>query len=224
LEDYLKSKHPGAQVRKTIVERENWNQEWQNFFKPVIISDKTVVLPEWENPTAFDQAIQTRIRPAMAFGTGTHETTQLCLKLLESAVKNGDVILDLGTGSGILGITALHLGASHVDGIDNDANVAENTLDNIKLNQVEDKFRLLISENPQLSSTYDLLLVNMIKARLLPILPRYFEQVNRGGIVIVSGLLQSEDEEFRAIISGSSWIITDKIKMNEWIAYRCDVE
>lgn len=221
---YLTELDPQAEITKTIVERENWNREWQKFFKPVAISDRLVVLPEWEDPSDFDHDIITRIRPAMAFGTGTHETTQLCLKILEQAVHKDDTVLDLGTGSGILGITALHLGASHVDGVDIDPLTAENARENLELNGVVDKFDLQISETPDLSGKYDLMVINMVRARMFPVLPDHFQRVRQGGTIVLSGLLIEEEQNLRELLESSSWKIIDKLTLNEWIAFKCTVE
>lgn len=224
LRTYLHTIDSDVSVNETIVQRENWNREWQKFFKPVSISETILILPEWENPDSFDQSIITRIRPAMAFGTGTHETTQLCLKLLGKSVKAGDSVLDLGTGSGILGITALHLGANHVDGIDIDPAVGENALENIELNGMIGKFDLQITEQPELNDPYDLLVVNMVRARLLPILPAYYGRVHPRGTVVISGLLGAEDEEFREFLQDSPLIVEEQIAMNEWNGYRCSIK
>lgn len=221
---FLREIDPEVLIRETVVQRENWNREWQAYFKPVIIGDSIVILPDWEQPDQFPQRVKTRIKPAMAFGTGTHETTQLCLELLDTLDSVSGKVLDIGTGSGILGITALHLGTSQVDGIDIDPLVTENVLENIALNQVSGKFKLQISREPQLNRPYDMLLVNMIRSNLFPVLPTYFNSLVPGGTAIVSGLLKTEDKEFQDLLSNSSWTILRTLTKNEWIAYLCTVK
>ncbi len=213
-----------ASLSQDIVDRENWNKNWQAFFKPTPITDQLIVLPEWEAPEQFHQAIKTRIHPAMAFGTGTHETTQLCLEILDSLVQGGERVLDVGTGSGILGITALLKGAAEVDGLENDPFTEENIRDNLALNGIHSGFNLQISESPVLNPPYDILVVNIIRARLFPILPDYFSSVRKGGRVIVSGLIQEEDPETRELLKASPWEVLKTYTKNEWIAYLCEVK
>ena len=210
-------------ITQDVVDRENWNKNWQAYFKPTEITNQLIILPEWEDPAGFPHKTKTRIRPAMAFGTGTHETTQLCLQILDGCIEGGESVLDVGTGSGILGITALLKGASSVEGIENDPFTEENIRDNLEINGVSQGFTLQISEQPKLSSPYDILVVNIIRARLFPILPDYFNAVRPGGKVIVSGLLGTEDTETRELLSSAPWTIVKTYTKNEWIAYLCEV-
>ena len=212
-----------ASISQNIVDRENWNKNWQAFFKPAPITDQLIILPEWEAPDQFPHTIKTRIRPAMAFGTGTHETTQLCLQLLDELVQGGERVLDVGTGSGILGITALLKGASAVDALENDPFTAENIRDNLELNGIQTGFHLQITESPKLTPPYDLMVINIIRARLFPILPDYFDSIRSGGRVIISGLLQTEDTETRELLAKSPWQVLKTYTKNEWIAYLCEV-
>ncbi|NQV14723.1 50S ribosomal protein L11 methyltransferase [bacterium] len=221
---FLKDLDPDSSISEDVVDRENWNKNWQAYFKPTQISDELIILPEWELPTDYSHRVKTRIRPAMAFGTGTHETTQLCLEMLETCIRGNERVLDLGTGSGILGITALHLGAAWIDAIENDPVTEENIQDNLKLNGINSAFRLQITESPELNPPYDLMLVNIIKARLFPLLPSYFDCVRTGGKVLVSGLLATEDEEIRELLADSPWKILKPYTKNEWIAYLCEVK
>ena len=224
LKTYLSGLDSRVTFQESEVERENWNLEWQKYFNPVMISERIAILPEWVDSSGFKQSIIIRIRPAMAFGTGTHETTQLCLKLLEQSVSTGDRVLDLGTGSGILGITELQLGAAQVDGVDIDPLVEENARENMALNGISSGFRLQISDAPKLNGGYDLMVVNMVRARLFPLLPDYFDQVRTGGSVVISGLLREEEGALQDILKQSAWKIERKLAMNEWIAFICSVK
>lgn len=224
LKSFLLDLDPDASVSENVVYRENWNKNWQAYFKPTEITEQIIVLPEWEDITAFPHRIKTRIKPAMAFGTGTHETTQLCLEMLDAIIHGRERVLDVGTGSGILGITALHLGAIQVDAIENDPFTEANVEDNLQLNGITSGFNLQITDKPFLNPPYDLMVVNIIRARLFPLLPNYFNSVRSGGKVIVSGLLASEDLETRNLLSTSPWKILNTYTKNEWIAYLCEVK
>lgn len=222
LKTFILDLDSSARLSQDLVDRENWNKNWQAFFKPTPISPELIILPEWEDVSAFTHAIKTRIRPAMAFGTGTHETTQLCLEILDDQITGGERVLDVGTGSGILGITALLKGATAVDGLENDPFTEENILDNLELNQIRSGFNLQITESPVLNPPYDLMVINIIRARLFPILPSFFDAIGSRGKVILSGLLQTEDGEMRTLLAESPWQVIETYTKNEWIAYLCE--
>lgn len=220
LERYFQDLDPTVSFTKEDITWENWNAGWRAFFKPTEVGNSFIVLPAWEQ-SEDPQRIPLRINPGMAFGTGTHETTQLCLQILEECDLTQARVLDLGTGSGILAIAALKLGAEWVDAVDNDEQTAENALENFNLNDLSDDFRLQISDQPELSAAYDVLIVNIIKRHLLPLLPDYFKRVKEGGTVIIGGLLREEAGELEAILGDSTWQIQDRKTKNEWIAFRC---
>lgn len=223
LKAFLQDLDPDSSLSQSVVDRENWNKNWQAFFKPTVITKDLIILPEWESPKNFPQAIKTRIRPAMAFGTGTHETTKLCLEILDVQIQGGERVLDVGTGSGILGITALLKGAAEVDALENDPLCEENVQDNLALNGIHSGFHLQMTETPVLDADHDLMVVNIIKARLFPILPDYFNAICQGGRVIISGLLEAEDAETRELLAKSPWQVLKTYTKNEWIAYLCEV-
>ncbi|OGC93443.1 MAG: hypothetical protein A2142_05305 [candidate division Zixibacteria bacterium RBG_16_48_11] len=121
----------------------DWSVKWRKSFKPVFLGKKIAVVPGWDK-RKFAYPLVIRIYPQMAFGTGTHPTTQSCLLALSELVKPGDKVLDVGTGSGILTIAAAKLGAKSVTAIDVDRTITENAKENFKLNKVEKKIRLEI--------------------------------------------------------------------------------
>ncbi|MCF7801622.1 MAG: 50S ribosomal protein L11 methyltransferase [Candidatus Marinimicrobia bacterium] len=225
LKTYLTEVGAGAEVTSTPVVETDWNANWKAFFKPTPIGERLWVIPEWENPDVPPDAIVIRIRPAMAFGTGTHETTQLCMEFLENVIRGGESVLDIGAGSGILGITALKLGAQSVLGVEIDAVAAANFHENTELNGVSDGMILQITPEPQLAAPYEVGVANMIQSRLEDALPFYREAVKPGGTVIISGVLAEDDADFRAFLSKHlPWRIMAARTKNEWIGYQCIVE
>src|SRR5690606_18302013 len=120
--------------------RENWHDAWRQYFRPVEISSRTVIVPSWEEhlAKAYEELgkLVLRIEPGMAFGTGTHATTQLCVRIAERLVRPGDTVLAAGTGSAFLAIAAAKLGVKHVLGFDLDPDVIDNAADNPRLNNV----------------------------------------------------------------------------------------
>jgi len=212
---------PDVNLDQRNVDWENWNATWQEYFQPLVI-EPFEILPEWRSPEHPD-CIPIFIRPAMAFGTGTHETTGLCLQLLGQVIDGDERVLDVGTGSGILGIAALKLGARQVDGIDIDPLVSENVRENLEINDLGAGFKLQITDDPVLAPPYDVLVVNMIRKNLFPVLPRYFDQVRKAGTVIISGLLTEESGMLDHLLSESRWQIEERTTHNDWMACRCRV-
>ncbi len=184
--------------------RENWHDAWRQYFRPVEITSRTVIVPSWEEhlATAYEQLgkMVLRIEPGMAFGTGTHATTQLCLKLAERLVRPGDRVLDAGTGSAILAIAAAKLGASHVLGFDLDPDVSENAADNMKLNNVPgDVVEIKIARLEELPlDAYDVVFCNMLSHEFEPLLPDLSKRLKAGtGRLLLSGLLIEEEAEVK---------------------------
>jgi len=224
LRTFIRDLDPQASLSQNQVDRENWNRNWAAYFTPTEISSRLIVLPEWEDPANFQQQFKVRIRPAMAFGTGTHETTRLCLQLLDTELQGAEHVLDIGTGSGILGMAALKLGAADVDALENDPFTEENIRDNLKLNSITSGFNLQLGTTPELTPPYDVLVVNMIRSRLFPLLPDFFNVVKPDGKIIIAGLLQTEAAEASQFLAQSPWIIQQSHTINEWIAYLCTVK
>ncbi len=143
LESYLEKIRPlGCDVGTPLwsdVQEEDWGAKWRDGFRPVVVTDRIVVKPPWEKAPAGFGGITIDIYPRMAFGTGTHETTQLCLMLLEKHLLLGGTVLDLGTGSGILAIAAAKLGAGPILGLDPDQDAIDNAVENVCNNGVDDR-------------------------------------------------------------------------------------
>src|SRR5690625_922429 len=125
-------------IKINTVKEEDWENEWKQYFKPVIISEKLVIVPSWETyEKSHDEQI-IHMDPGMAFGTGTHPTTKLCIQGLESVIQRDDIVLDVGSGSGVLSIASILLGAKHVYSYDLDEVAVTSTIANRNLNQLED--------------------------------------------------------------------------------------
>lgn len=168
--------------------REDWLRHWKDHFHPLKVSERIWVCPPWEQPATQAAAQVIIIDPQMAFGTGTHPTTQLCIRYLEQYVRPGINVLDVGTGSGILAIAAAKLGAGSVLAIESDPEACPNARANIERNGVSGAVTLL--EQPfegGLDSRADVVVCNIITAALLPLIPA-LAAAARDGVVILSGI------------------------------------
>ncbi len=198
----------------------DWIRQYQQSFRSIII-DNVVVKSTWDEADYCDK-LQITIEPKMAFGTGHHETTQLCVAQLLKDIKPGDKLLDLGCGSGILSILAAKLGASEALGLDIDLAAIENARENVVINQVESIVQIQFGsmEKVNRSGYYDVVVSNLIKDEIYNLFENFMRSLKTGGVMILSGILTDQEAEFLSFLSlkrvrGN--LITRK---NEWICCR----
>ena len=182
------------------IEEQNWVQLTQSQFDPIRVSDRLWIVPSWHD-TPDPQAINLILDPGMAFGTGSHPTTRLCLEWLEQQVQAGDKVLDYGCGSGILGIAAAKLGAAYVAGVDIDPQAVEAARANAERNEVTARFE--DSAEP-VAGEYDLVVANILSNPLRVLAPAICAHVRKGGKLALSGILREQAEEIIGIYA--QWI------------------
>ena len=206
-------------LKESIVESKNWNEEWEKSINVVHISDKIVIVPSFKNYTPKKNQIVITIDPKMSFGTGEHQTTKLVLSLCEKYVKPNDKVLDVGSGTGVLAIGAVKLGAGSALGIDNDEWCELNGNENIELNKVHDKAEIRLAEIDDIYETgFDLILANINKHILLDINEKLKQKIKPGGRLILSGLLIDDEEEIKKSYLPIGFKLLEKTIMDEWIA------
>lgn len=198
----------------------DWIKQYQQSFQSIVI-DNVVVKSTWDEADYGDK-LQITIEPKMAFGTGHHETTQLCVAQLLKDIKPGDKLLDLGCGSGILSILAAKLGASEALGLDIDLAAIENARENVVINQVDPIVQIQFGsmEKVNRSGYYDVVVSNLIKDEIYNLFENFMRSLKTGGVMILSGILTDQEAEFLNFLSlkrvrGN--LITRK---NEWICCR----
>ena len=178
-------------VKKEEIEEKDW-QKWKEFFKPVKVSERIVVKPSWENYSGRLGELIVEIDPGMAFGTGTHETTKLCITLLDRLVKGGETILDLGTGSGVLAIAASKLGAGFVLAVDNDKTAVKAALDNVIKNGLSGKIEVSSVPIDELKGTFDIIVANILADDLIAMKNSIIKRLSKNGKIILSGILAAK--------------------------------
>ncbi|MFA5575758.1 MAG: 50S ribosomal protein L11 methyltransferase, partial [Tissierellaceae bacterium] len=200
-----------------IINDEDYAENWKKYYKTTRIGDRIVIKPSWEEYSIEEGDILVELDPGMAFGTGTHETTAMCAQALEEYIREGDIVYDIGCGSGILSIIAAKLGASKVLAVDNDPVSIDVSIENINLNDVEDivevrKGNLLdIVEgkaNVIVSNIIAEIIVKMVK-----VLKNHLED---GGIFISSGIIEDKIQMVEDSLLANGLKIVDKIKLNQW--------
>jgi ribosomal protein L11 methyltransferase len=188
-----------------LLKEEDWANSWKENFKPTRIGERLVIKPSWEEFAAGAADILLELDPGMAFGTGTHATTRLCLELLEKlvygerALENNAKVLDVGCGSGVLGIAAALFGAETVDAIDIDPIAITVTTENAAINGVADIVTASATPLAELSGQYVIVLANILAEALVTMSSLLVEKVAAGGFLVLSGIL-TEREEF--VIAG----------------------
>lgn len=211
-----------CRVEITQIPAQDWESEWKKNFKPRKISKKFVVRPSWEKYKKKKNEQVLIIDPKMSFGTGTHETTQLVIRLMENTVKKG-MVLDIGTGTGILAIAAAKLGCKKIYAFDVDENSYENAVENIRRNRCGSRIEVLQGRVEQLPVSwpkkFDVILANIQKNVILEILGTIRDLLSHKGILFVSGILTIEDEGMRRAFADHGLKLTESKQEGEWVAY-----
>lgn len=183
----------------SMIAEENWANSWKEHFKPLPVGKRLLILPSWENPDAAEERQVITLDPGMAFGTGGHETTRLCLECLEQILTEEAApelpVLDLGTGSGILAIAAAKLGAKRIDAVDIDPQAVLVAEENCRLNRVSDAVACSTTPLEQLPGGYRIILANILAEELVRMAPELTRRLLPGGLLVLSGIL-GEREPF----------------------------
>ncbi|GFI61682.1 ribosomal protein L11 methyltransferase [Clostridiales bacterium] len=204
------------------IKEDDWANNWKKYFKPKAVGEKIVICPSWENYQNDESKIILKIDPGHVFGTGTHETTQLCIEQLENYLQKDSNVLDIGCGSGILSIASLLLGASHADAIDIDPNAVDIAYENAAMNKIgKDVYSVIsgdILTDEELDSLYggkkyDIVLANIVADVIISLTDKVPGYLRDGGILIASGIiLERLDEVVSAMEEHGFQIIDTKTK------------
>ncbi|MBT2636488.1 50S ribosomal protein L11 methyltransferase [Bacillus sp. ISL-39] len=202
------------------VNEEEWATAWKKYYNPVKISEKFTIVPTWEDytPVNTDELI-IELDPGMAFGTGTHPTTVMCIQALERTVQPGDRVVDVGTGSGVLSIAAAKLGAGKVEAMDLDDVAVQVAKLNLKLNKVHDV--ATISQNNLLDGVEegaDIVVANILAEVILRFADDAGKVVKNGGYFITSGIIQQKKEVVKDAMINAGFEIEEIISMEDWVA------
>lgn len=213
-------------IEESETEDKDWINNWKEFFHQFYVDD-ILIVPSWEEVKEEDKdKMILHIDPGTAFGTGMHETTQLVIRQLKKYVTRGAEILDVGTGSGILGITALKLGAGHVVGTDLDPCAVSAVQDNKEANQIEDdSFDMMIGniiddvevQNEVGYERYDIVAANILADVLVPLTPVIVHQMKKGAYYITSGILDVKEEVVREAVEKTGLTLVEVTKQGEWV-------
>lgn len=219
LKSILLSVDKESKIAVSELEAENWNENWKENFKPFHLTDSCVIVPDWEQDFNAGDAYKIIISPKMAFGTGHHETTQLILLLLPEYLKKGAKVLDAGTGSAILAIHAMQLGANQVLAFDNDPVAMENARENVVLNGFENQIDCHTGQlDIAAGKEFDLILANINRNVLLDLATEFQPYLTGEGHLILSGLLESDFEIVAGKYKQAGFELMERKQRGEWLA------
>jgi ribosomal protein L11 methyltransferase len=208
-------------IQYSRIDEEDWAESWKTFFRPHKITSRLVVKPTWREYTAKPGEEVIEIDPGMAFGTGTHPTTSLCIKLLEKYLKPADTVLDVGTGSGILLVAAAKLKASRLDGIDLDPLAVNVAQKNLAQNHIDPStVGLTVGDLMQpVNRTYDVVVANILAEVILELLDNVASVVKPGGHFICSGIIEAYQTGIAKKMVLSGFDVLDVLKDRDWVAF-----
>ena len=211
----------------------DWENNWKQYYKPMEIGERLLVIPEWEQENVKGQAkyagkVPLILEPGLTFGTGSHATTRLCLTALEEAVHGGETVLDLGCGSGILSIAALLLGAEEAAGVDIDPKAVSVAYENAAMNGIGAgrytvragdvlSDRALAAELAQ--KRYQLVLANIVADVIIPLSAQVPGLLEPGGMFLCSGIIDTRADEVRAALVSHGLRVTEKKERDGWVAF-----
>lgn len=206
---------PFPKMKTEILEDKDWEREWMDNYHPMQFGKRLWVCPSWKEVPDPD-AVNLMLDPGLAFGTGTHPTTALCLEFLDSLPLENKQVIDYGCGSGILGIATLLLGATHVTAVDIDLQALDASLDNMQRNQLDkDRLNAYLPENTP-DEQADLVVANILAGPLVELAPTLTKLCKTGGQLVLSGLLSEQEEE---IINayGKHFALSPAVDKEGWI-------
>lgn len=199
------------------------DQDWMANFKETIpvlhLGQRLVIRPSWREYLPQEGEVVIELDPGVAFGTGLHPTTQLCLEAVEELVRPGQRVLDMGTGTGILAIAAARLGAAEIVAVDNDPNAVVATRHNARANQVDDRVRAVHGSLAETSGSYDLVLANILAPVLLAMIAEGLtSRVKRTGTLVLSGILEEQAQSIRKALHAAGMMAVEQRQRGDWVA------
>ncbi|HWI55368.1 MAG TPA: 50S ribosomal protein L11 methyltransferase [Desulfobacteria bacterium] len=221
LQDICAQDFPDSPMEITLseVREEDWANSWKAYYKPVRVGNRIVIKPTWEEYVSREGDIVIELDPGMAFGTGTHPTTVMCLRALEGLINGGETVFDIGTGSGILAIAAAKLGASTVKAVDIDIVAVNSALANVELNGVDDCVEVLAGNLlDKVSGQADLVIANIVADVIKLVCPDAVKAVRSGGKFVASGIIAHREQDVIETIKEAGLVIKEVFREGEWLS------
>ncbi|HBY93551.1 MAG: 50S ribosomal protein L11 methyltransferase [Ardenticatenaceae bacterium] len=197
--------------------QQDWADVWKAYYHRQAVGEQLVIVPAWDETGAAEGEIVVRLDPGMAFGTGTHPSTQLCLRLLERVLTPGARVLDVGTGSGILAIAAVQLGAGAVKAVDTDPVAIAALEENAALNELSGRIETAVGSVERFAGPFDLILINILAEVIAQLLPEAAARLAAGGTIILSGIIDVRAPIVQAALEACGLVVVERETIKDWV-------
>ena len=215
------------EIELSGINEEDWANNWKKYYKPFNLGKNLLIKPEWEklDDNEIKDKVVLSMNPGHLFGTGTHHSTQLCMIELEKYIRNGDRVLDLGCGSGILSILSLLLGADSAVAVDIDPAAPVTAMENLAMNGISpERYSVLVGNviddaalREKTGGDYDVVVANIVADVIIAMSPTAYSLTKKGGIFISSGIIGPRGDEVREAVTGAGFEITDIHEQSDWL-------
>lgn len=216
------TKHYGRITTEQVAE-EDWANNWKQYYKPLRVGEHVLIKPTWEEAEVLEGDVVVELDPGMAFGTGSHASTAMCLEYLEKIIRPGDRVLDIGTGSGILGIAALKLGASHVDAVDIDPMAVKIAGENARQNGFDETAFTVMEGDlaDRIAGAYDVVIANIVADIIVGLTKTVGRYIKADGWFITSGIIDFKASRVKEAFDEAKLSIIEEKKKDDWNAFLC---
>lgn len=220
LKERLAAEAVPFEVQSVGVDDSDWNENWKKYFHTTEIGERLAVVPSWESYENKENRVLLHIDPGAAFGTGTHATTSLCLNILEQSVTEGNRVLDIGCGSGILAIASVLLGAESALGVDIDAQSVKTAKENAEINLISEKADFIVGDlADKVSGKYNIVCANIVADVIIKLLPDVGKYMTEDGILIVSGIIDIRKSDVLSAAESQGFYVASEAYRDNWCAF-----
>lgn len=212
----------GQSISTEAVKQEEWSTAWKQYYHPLHLGRRLVVCPSWESYERAPDEVVLTLDPGMAFGTGSHDTTRLCLELLEEHCAPGRTVLDVGSGSGILAIASVLLGCDHADGVEIDPTAVRVAQENSAINHTGDRVTFHCGDLVEkVSGSYDIVCANIVADIIIRLLPDAGRFMKPEAVLICSGIIDEREADVLAAVEKNGFAVRDRRESGGWVALAC---
>ena len=224
ISERLNSEKIAHRIETDGVNSDDWQDKWKAFFKPQAIGERLFVRPVWIDDYDSGNRAVLNIEPGAAFGTGTHETTRLCLETLDKIIKDGDTVLDIGCGSGILAIASMLLGAKEGFGVDIDSLAVKTAKENGLMNNLKEPELTFVCGDlaDKVTKKYDVVVANIVADIIILFSTQVRAFMKQGAKFIASGIIDTRADEVRLALQSAGLVVKERIEENGWVCLVCE--